>query len=1011
MKKIFFILLFTSLLTAGTTGKLTGLVTDAESGQPLPGCNVLIAGTDLGAATGPDGRYFILNIPPGVYTVKASMIGYATQVVQEVRISVDLTTTINFQLSVEVLMGKEITVVAERAAVRMDLTSSEARVTSEQLDVLPVTEIWDVISVQAGITKDAGGGIHIRGGRSQEIAYWVDGVSVTDGYDGGIAIAVDNNAIQELQVISGTFNAEYGQAMSGIINLVTKDGGQRYEGFLSAYSAGYVTDSYYPHPPDSVFTLKAAAREEPVDFTNELNWEGSLSGPVPGLGKFVTFYGYFRRNQNNGWLDGWRIFNAYGDTLVTVDSSNGEITYSAPERVHMNWRSRWNTNLKLTFHLGPKLKLRLGQITSRESYQSYNHYAQFSPDGERKQFSSGENLKINLTHTLSPRTFYTVDLSRFRKEYHHYAFPDADDPRYIDPHYYRHVETALPAASLKIWGVELSRFKRQTTTWIGKFDLTSQITRLHQIKFGVEYRRHELFLDGYAITDADESDTVFTIRVPGYYAVEFNDTLPPWDGTAPGSWVLRDTTTGSLIGWDWKSSREPVRTGFQTRSEAREFNDYFNKYVQFGRGRYDETPEEFAAYIQDKLEFKNLILNLGLRFDWFSANSVVPANPAEPFIGNPRREELDSLTLYQREHIDWSAYIDPNGDGHFDDSRYAGFLPDSGKSLVGKKGWWTATTPKYQLSPRLGISYPITDKGYIHFSFGHFFQVPSYERLYTNPGYKMSEDIGKYGIYGNPDLRPQKTVMYELGLKQEIFRGLTIDVTGYYRDVRDWVSSGIPITVSDGVSYFTYVNRDYSNVRGVTINLDRRFSGFYGFNLNYTFQVAEGSNSNPEEEFAAVLQNQEPTRAILPLDWDQTHTLNGALYLGRERWNLSFIGQFGSGYPYTPTISTSAMQNINIGVVNLRNSRRKPITYNLDMNFQYQLPVTRVRAQLFVKIYNLLDRRNENIVYGDTGRANRTLSINNVYEPERPNTIAEFYNHREWYSAPRKVQLGINLNF
>ncbi len=976
---VFIVVLSAGLLLGGTTGKLTGLVTDATTGDPLPGCNIIILGTDLGAATSLDGSYVILNIPPGTYTVKALMIGYGTQTIQNVRINVDLTTTLNIQLQVEVLEGKEVLVVAERPTVQMDLTSSQARISSEDMDAMPVNEIWDVINVQSGVTRDAGGGIHIRGGRQQEVAYWVDGVSVTDVYDGGLSVAVDNDAIQELQVISGTFNAEYGQAMSGIINLVTKDGGETYRGYFSSFASRYTTDDPL---------LKG---NDYYSFKDDQNMEGSLSGPVPFLGKWLTFYTYGRINRAKGWLYGWRIFDRWGRLQIPFDDQGQPIFNQ--EVVPMNWRDKANTNTKITLKLNSTMKLRYNLMTSHEEYQDYNHYAQYSPDGELKRFTSGKNQKLSFTHTLSSSTFYTVDASRFFKEYHHYAFPDPYSPDYIDPYYFAHQEIVLDVATFKIWGVDMSRFERKTDTKVLKFDFTSQVNPLHQVKFGAEYRKHDLYLDGYSIEDGNLVDTVFTIRIPGDFELS-NDVIP-------GKWTIQDPTTQTYIGWNWNTFNATTPYGFSSKSAAQDFIHYYNKFVQFGRGYYHEEPTEISAYIQDKIEFKSVIINVGVRWDRFDANGVVPTNPAEPYMGNPRNARLDSLTLEERKNIDWSTVAND----------YRGVLPDSALSLRSAHGWWSPTSVKQQLSPRLGIAYPITDKGVIHFSFGHFFQMPSFENLYKDPGIKIAEESGKFGVFGNPDLNPQKTVMYELGLQQELAPGFSLDITGYYRDVRDWVSTGIPIDLGGGASYFTYVNKDYSNVRGLTINLDKRFSGFYGFSLNYTFQIAEGSNSNPDEEFGAIRNNAEPVRAILPLDWDQTHTVNGSFFLGGRDWTLSFLGQFGSGYPYTPTQNVAANQGITVSTDLPKNSRRKPITYNLDMNFQYALPLPGPTSQLFVKVFNLLDRRNENVVYSDTGTARRTYNIQGTDSENRPNTVAEFYSRPDWFSAPRQVQIGIKINF
>lgn len=978
-KQLLLIQLTCSLLLAGTTGKVTGFVTDAETGDPLPGCNIIILGTDFGTATDLNGEYFILNIPPGNYSIKAQMIGYASQTFTDVQIKIDLTTRIDFPLTLQVLEGEEVTVTAERPTIQMDLTSSEARISSEQLDALPVNEIWDVINLQTGVTKDAGGGIHIRGGRSREIAYWVDGVSVTDSYDGGLSVAVDNNAIQELQVISGTFNAEYGQAMSGIINLVTKDGGREYEGYLSSYRAKYVTN-------DDLLKGK-----DKFSFRDDQNLEGSLSGPVPFFGNRLTFYTFGRLNKYRGWLYGWKIFDKWGNLQLDIDDQNNVIFN--PKAVAMNSRQKMNSNSKLTLRINSAMKLRYSIISSFEEYQDYSHTAQYSPEGELRRFNTGFNQKLSFTHSLSSKSFYTIDFSEFSKKYQHYAFESANDPDYIDPYYFLHQEIVLGVSTFKIWGVDRSRFTRKTNTRVAKFDFTSQVNSIHQVKFGFEYREHNMYLDGYNIEDSDLTDTVFTVRVPGDFMVEKNE---------QNQWTVQDTSTGRYFGWEWNNlSQQDDKFYFDSRPGALSFIDYYNKYIQFGRGFYNEKPQEMSAYLQDKIEFKSVIINVGLRWDWFDANGVIPANPAEPYMGNPRNAALDSLSLEERKNINWSDYA----------VYYEGLLPDSAASLKKTTGWWTGTEIKSQLSPRFGVAYPISDKGVIHFSFGHFFQIPSFEHLFKDPGIKLAEESGKFGIFGNPDLKPQKTVMYELGLQQEIGYGISIDLTGYYRDVRDWVSTGIPIDLGGGTSYFTYINKDYSNVRGITLSLDRRFMQGYGFNINYTFQIAEGSNSNPDEEFGALQSNKEPVRAILPLEWDQTHTLNGAFFFGGKDWNLSLLGQFGSGYPYTPTQNTATTQGISVSTDLQRNSRRKPTTYNVDMNFQYALPLPTIEGYLFVKVFNLLDRRNELNVFSDTGTASKTYNIQGTDDDNRLNTIAEFYTHPEWFSAPRQVQIGLKFNF
>ena len=307
IRYLFSIILFIQFLIAGTTGKATGLITDKETGEPLIGCNVIIMDTDLGTASNQVGEYFILNIPPGNYSIKFSMIGYESYVIEQVKISIDKTTRINASIGATVIEGSEVVVTAERKLIQFDVTQSEARITADELDVMPVTEVRDVLRLQGGITQDAGGGLHMRGGRSSEISYMVDGIPMTDAYDGGISVQIENDNLQELQVISGTFNAEYGKALTGVINMVTKDGGDRFEGSLNVYSGDHTTT-------DPIF--KNLNSYSPL---NDHSISINLSGPI--IPRRLTFYSSARSNGSKGWLYGRPTFTMYGDTIFTDKNS------------------------------------------------------------------------------------------------------------------------------------------------------------------------------------------------------------------------------------------------------------------------------------------------------------------------------------------------------------------------------------------------------------------------------------------------------------------------------------------------------------------------------------------------------------------------------------------------------------------------------------------------------------------------------------------------------------------
>jgi hypothetical protein len=214
----------------GASGKIAGKVTDKKTGEALVGCNV-VEGTSMGAATDLDGFYTILNVPPGVYTLSVSLVGYVPTKVKDARVNIDLTCTIDVQLRETVLEpGHEVVIIAERLLIKKDQTAKTAVIGREEPSALPINEFSQVLSLQAGFVAGS-----LRGGRSGEIAYWIDGVPVTDAYDGSQVVEVNKNLVQEVQLISGAFNAEYGQAMSGIVNIATREGGKQQAGSVSAY--------------------------------------------------------------------------------------------------------------------------------------------------------------------------------------------------------------------------------------------------------------------------------------------------------------------------------------------------------------------------------------------------------------------------------------------------------------------------------------------------------------------------------------------------------------------------------------------------------------------------------------------------------------------------------------------------------------------------------------------------------------------------------------------------------
>ncbi len=926
--KYYLFLIFTLIansILAGTTGKIAGRVTDAKTGEGIPFANVIIEGTTLGAATNLEGYYTIINVPPGIYSVKASVVGYETKIVTNVRVNIDLTTRVDFELREKTVeLGQEVVVTATRPLIQKDLTASTSVVGSDLISELPVTEVRDVLTLQAGVIVSAGGGIHVRGGRSGQLAYQIDGVTITDAYDNSTVIDVGTNAIQELQVISGAFNAEYGQAMSGVVNIVTKDGDNNFNGNIQFYSGDYLSNR------KNIFMN--------INHINPLSVQSidaSLSGPI--LKDRLFFFSNARYYYNEGYLYGKRIFlptdvtrEVSPDSFIVQASGDGAF-------VPMNPNKRFFYQTKLTQRVTSTFKLSYNFIYDYQNYKDYDNYQRLNPDNNLNRFRKGYSNTISINHALSNWTFYQLNFSYYFKDYRHYLYKDIYTGNPVRPTLY--VDNDLiqnPPYSFSTGGTNMNRFVRNTGTYSIRLDWTSQLTQEFGIKFGGEFKQHRIYYENINLQPMVDAN--------GNKVNPFNVVIPP-------------ITTNN-------------------------YDTYLRK------------PQEGAVYFQTKLEMFNIIVNAGIRLDIFNPDGVILSDPTDPNIYDPIKPN--------------NKFFDYNGNGVQDPDEPSKTIQDR------LKYWYKKASIKYQVSPRVGIAYPITDKGVIHFSYGHFLQLPSYELLYTNPDFELGVGSGNQGLFGNADLKPQKTVKGEIGLQQQIGSDMSIDVTMFFEDFRDLIGTQTDeVLVFGGArSYSIFANSDFGFSKGITLRFEKRFSGGLATNLDYTYSITKGNASNPADARNAVLGGAAPETFIAPLDWDQTHTLNIVVAYTKPRdFGFSIIGNLYSGQPYTPQINKNTRVTQNAFP---RNSGRKPNIFNVDLRAYKDIPIASTTLTFFVKVYNVFDANNPRGVYGDTGDPFFTfgkLEAQKINPKLYYNTLDELYTNPGFFSEPRRVEFGISYNF
>jgi len=945
--KRFLLIIFTVLLVsqtitlAGTKGKVAGRITDASSGEALPFVNVIIMGTNLGAATDIDGYYTILNVSPGLYTIKASAIGYNNVSVQDVGVSIDLTTTLDFQLTPEsVELEEEVVVIATKPLIRQDLTSSTSIVGDDVISQLPVTDIGDVLQLQAGVVV-SGNEIHIRGGRSNQVVYQIDGVPVTDVYDGSALVNVNQNAVQELQVISGAFNAEYGQAQSGVINLVTKDGNNDFNFNFQTFVGDYVSNRTGIY--ENIDDLNPAAIR---------NFEGSISGPI--IRDELFFYVNGRYYFNTGSLFGRRDFlitdRAFEDPITQqyIFVKNEERASYLPsemrqygENVSMNDNENIYGQGKLTYRLFQGLKVSYNYIMDRRNYHDYNHFNKLTPDNNLNRFNKSYTNILAFNHAISSSSFYTLNLSYTFKDYRHYLFEDIYTGNPNKPTNYEDNSTVrTPPYSFGIGGTDsgsdANRFTRNTGTYAAKLDWTTQINQEINLQFGGNFAKNRMYYE--------KINLVPMVDENGQRVTPYNVAIP-----------LKTTT---------------------------DFDTYLHE------------PYEASGYVQSKFEAFNLIFNLGVRFDYFQPDGVILSDPTDPNIFNPLKPN--------------NRFNDTNGNGIQDQGETSKTVEDRAQY------WYQDASAKTQISPRVGLAFPISDKGVIHFSYGHFQQLPRYTFLYENPQFKLDVNSGNAGLFGNTDLKPQTTVKGELGLQQQIGSDIAVDLTVFFEDFRNLTGTQTEEVVVFGgaQSYSQYANTDFGFARGFVIKFTKRFSGGLAANLDYTFSDVKGNSSDPADSRNAILGGALPETYIGPLNWDQTHTLNLSIaYSEARNWGFSIIGNFFTGQPYTPEVNKNTRVTQNAFP---RNSDRKPTIFNTDLRVYKDFEIANSLFTVFIRVINLFDSENPVNVYNDSGDPFFTfakLEAQRINATEYNASLDEFYTDPTYFSEPRRVEIGFSFNY
>ncbi len=967
------LLLLPVVAVAGTTGKIEGKVTDQSTGQPLALANVQIVGSNVGANTDEEGRFFILNVPAGRYNVRVAYVGYKETLVYNVTIIADFTTTQDVALQPTAIEVGTITVEAQRPLIQRDATSTTRFLTSDQIQNLPTRGYLEAAALQTGVVQyrfiDTGAealnapSISIRGGRQNEVAYFVDGFSQQDPLTGYSTTSINQNAIDQIVVSTGGFNAEYGRIMSGAVNVITKEGRPSYFGSIESY-----TDNL---AGDWIGTNK---------YDNNV-YDISLGGPVIPGRENLTFYASGERR--------W-----YGDR--SPRSLADEVSDSG--RLENNNLAGWTWQGKLGWKPSRTMDVKVGTLGSFDDWQEYRNSFALNLEHTPRYEDTNRSVFGTVTHVLSPKTFQTFGANYFytlRKrgdgtymdDLKKYARPNGnpdfdqdismfwigDDPstpeafdKYGQSIVVRDEESneILQGNEASVWDDYLQR-----ESWYlgGRYDIQSQVNPNNLVKVGVDFQYHTLRLyDHYFPTELfvnvdDVADTL--LQTPNTKDVDRygyeTEIIYDWGKNAAGG--------DSLLGYDVRLKKTD-----EGRNGAKH-------------------PVLASLYLQDKFEYQGLVVNAGVRYDYLNVDTEALKDPSQP-LGDDTSLDDEDLTKNKVYH---------------------------------------------RVSPRVGIGFPVTDKTLLHANYGIFYQQPNLQNLYVSYPFlehKISPVGGGYFVpFGNPNLEPETTTAYEVGIAHQLGEKAKFDVTAYYKDVQDLVQvRNIP---SEPKAFNSFQNTDYGTIKGVDFQLELRRTSNVAATMAYSFAYAIGTGSVEQSQRNNAWTGEDPPKQTGPLSFDQRHRITanvdyrfasgggpeiaGSRPFGNAGINL--LAALGSGFPYTPVdvyneVTLAAISPKVIGPVN---SRYGPWMYRFDFKADKNFKVGRYGLSAYVWVLNLFDRDNAARVYQSSGSATSTnwlvTAEGLAWLAQNGQRGRELYELAERnpnnFDIPRMVRFGLRADF
>ncbi|HEY9166546.1 MAG TPA: TonB-dependent receptor [Candidatus Kryptonia bacterium] len=806
-----FILTFAAMTFAQTTGKISGTVTDAATGEKLVGVTVLVEGTTLGSSTDLNGYFVILNLTPGTYRLRASIVGYAPLILEDVRVAIDQTTQADFKMTETTISTKEVVVVASRPVIQKDVSASTTNISPAEVASIPTVSVAGAVLLQAGVQSN-NSGLVIRGAGSDQTAFMVDGFTLRDERNNWAYTTISLTSVKDIQIQTGGFNAEYGDIRSGVVNVTTNNGStdhytisvlariappqaQNFGGPLNGFNTYFVRP--YVDPAVAYYG------------TNDGAWNAATQSQYPGFdgwiaesqkslasgdsSQFLTptaaqrVWEWVHRKDFSVLKPNYNIDASFGGPFPVISKQLGNLrfwgSYVSQQSMYMiplttDAYRNYNGSLKLTSDVGPGMELYLEGMLGEQTGTTYTRNGQpgiFQNSGQIADYLSSLGplggsyidtrmftdwywnpsrvdfnlLGAKLSHVISPSTFYEINVRETGTQYH----------------------TSIPA----------DRSTTPSPTFGNYFSFANQFPFGYYPK-APSYASYLSSFNNNGLGMSDSRDT----SVIAVYNVKFDLTSQV------------DEHNQIKTGLEYNYTDNNINYGLIDSALTSDNN----------WSHWHTFPVRASAYLQDKLEFEGMIANLGVRVDmshaggqWYNTSDAY-----SPIFSGADQVGLDTVSK------------------------------KSTKYLV-------------EVEPRLGISFPVTENSKLYFNYGHFYSMPTADDLYMIRRLLGTDNVT---LVADPNAPLPRTIQYELGFEQSLFDKYLIHIAGYYKDVSDERTTTTFVSSNSLVNYSLYTSNYYEDIRGFEITLSKNTGDWFRGFVNYTYMVSSNG------QFGYAYQFQSP---------------------------------------------------------------------------------------------------------------------------------------------------------